>query len=116
MHATLVAAWLIASWARLSDRYGSQTSDHSHHCRQAAQDGPPLAEAAGAPHKGRPYEPVYGLLVVVLVDRVESLLDLLIGPCLAAVESLGVEAEQDSDAVAGSACDLCRGDAGLKPE
>lgn len=41
----------------------------------------PLPKTREAPHKGRPYEPVC-LLVVVLVDRVESLLDLLVGPRL----------------------------------
>ncbi|MFD7048289.1 hypothetical protein [Streptomyces mirabilis] len=41
----------------------------------------PLPKTREAPHNGRPYEPVC-LLVVVLVDRVESLLDLLVGPRL----------------------------------
>ncbi|MFD7001928.1 hypothetical protein ACFWA5_38175 [Streptomyces mirabilis] len=72
----------------------------------------PLPKTGEAPHKGRSYEPVY-LLVVVLVDRVESLLDLLVGPRLVAVDGLGVEAEQDRDAVTRSARDLGRGDAGL---
>ncbi|MFF4136962.1 hypothetical protein ACFY1B_36760 [Streptomyces mirabilis] len=42
----------------------------------------------------------------MLVDRVESLLDLLVGPRLVAVDRLGVEAEQDRNAVARSSGDL----------
>lgn len=75
----------------------------------------PLPKTGEAPHEGRPYEPAYPL-VVVLVYRVESLLDLLVGPRLVGVDGLGVEAEQDRDAVACPACDLGWGDAGRKPE
>jgi hypothetical protein len=54
-----------------------------------------------------------GLFSVV---SLQGPLDLLVRALLIAVDGLGVEAEQDCDAVACPACDFCRGDAGRKPE
>ncbi|UUU45015.1 hypothetical protein [Streptomyces sp. NBC_00162] len=47
---------------------------------------------------------------------VKGLLNLLIRAVLVSVNGLGVEAEQHGDAVAGTAGDLGRGEAGLQPE
>ncbi|WP_425577949.1 hypothetical protein [Streptomyces glaucus] len=51
-----------------------------------------------------------------LFGGLQGPLDLFVRALLAAVNRLGVEAEEDSDTVAGPPRDLSREDSGLKPE
>jgi hypothetical protein len=82
--------------------------------RQHRRGSSPVPRKAGPPARA---DPACGVrsFAVVFVLLVEGVADALVGGAGLAVDAVGVDLEQDCDAVAGAAGDLGRGDPSVEP-